>query len=118
ILEVAHKSGILPMGFDNWEPSLIYPTNNRDYDEISKELELLVARLRSYTKVKSGIWRDLAIRKRKTEVKTQYYPVLELSEFYNVKMPKTRALINMITEIEEGRRKMDIDNLEELYKYN
>lgn len=114
VLEVADKINVKPEGFDNWEPSLIYPIENRDWNKINNELDLLIKRLRSYTKVKSGIWRDLSVRKRKTEVHSQYEPILSIAESVKVNMPKTQSLIYMILEIENGSRKMSIDNLEEL----
>ena len=115
-LEVAHKLNIKPEGFDDWEPSLVYPVGEINWEKLHAQLDLLVKRLRSYKKVKSGIWRDLAVRKRKTEVPTHLNPVIRAGRDLGVDMAMTKRVVEMIQDIEEGRREMSLDNIEELRK--
>jgi 2-dehydropantoate 2-reductase len=67
-------------------------------------------------KTKSGIWRDLAVRKRKTEIDAQLVPIVEIGNQYGLEMPLTNALIQQIKELETGVRQMSWENLYELKK--
>jgi 2-dehydropantoate 2-reductase len=114
ILEVASKEGIHPLGFDDWEPNLVFPRENRDSNRLSAQLERLAERMASNKKTKSGIWRDLAVRRRKTEVEQQLVPIIEIGKKHGVSMPLTYFLVQCIRELEMGTRQMDWDNLIEL----
>jgi 2-dehydropantoate 2-reductase len=73
--------------------------------------------LRGKQKVKSGIWRDLAVRRRKTEVDHQIGLVAEIGARHGLPLPLTRAVVGMIHDLEEGRQQMswtNIDALEDL----
>jgi 2-dehydropantoate 2-reductase len=69
---------------------------------------------RANTKTKTGIWRDLAVRKRKTEVDGQLGVLVRKGEALGVAMPLTRRLIELIRDLEAGRRQMDWSNLDPL----
>ncbi|WP_251553697.1 ketopantoate reductase family protein [Neobacillus muris] len=114
ILEVADKEGVTPIEFDDWVPSLIYPRESRDLPALNAQLERLAARMASNKKTKSGIWRDLAVRKRKTEIDAQLVPIVELGKKHQVPMPLTTLLISMIKELENGQLQMDWKNLNRL----
>jgi 2-dehydropantoate 2-reductase len=60
------------------------------------------------------VWRDLAIRKRRTEVDVQIAPIAEVGAGHGIECPTTRKLVHMIHEVEQGRRAMTDDNLLEL----
>ncbi|MBA4494319.1 ketopantoate reductase family protein [Paenactinomyces guangxiensis] len=115
VLAVADQQGVVPMGFDGWEPALAYPVSSRDWDEINRQLDKLVARLRTYTKTRTGIWRDLAVRKRKTEVPYHLKPVIAAGEAAGLEMRLTKATLLMIQEIEQGNRNLSLHNLDELH---
>ncbi|MBB5174582.1 ketopantoate reductase family protein [Texcoconibacillus texcoconensis] len=115
VLKVADQNGIQPMSFDNWEPNIIYQKNKeRDWDTINEHFDKLVARLRSYKKVKSGIWRDLAVRKRKTEVPFHLSPVIERGQDLNIDMSLTKKTLDLIVELENQEREMSWENIESL----
>jgi ketopantoate reductase len=65
-------------------------------------------------KTHSGVWRDLAIRRRRTEVDVQIAPIAEIGARHGIDSRATRTLVDMIHEVEEGRRAMTDDNLLEL----
>jgi 2-dehydropantoate 2-reductase len=81
---------------------------------IRNNLADLEAWLRGNQKVKSGVWRDLAVRKRKTEVDQQIGLAAEIGRRHGLRMVLTRKLVSMIHELEEGRRPMQWANLDEL----
>ncbi|GAC1641550.1 MAG: 2-dehydropantoate 2-reductase [Chloroflexota bacterium] len=114
VYDVASLEGVKPEPFDNVDPSLYYPPENRDPDAINRSLDDLVARRRRDLKVKSGIWRDLAVRHRKTEVDQQIGLVAEIGRDHGLAMLLTTRLVDMIHELEDGRRQMSWKNLEEL----
>lgn len=116
ILEVADKLNVSPLGFDDWEPALVYPREQRNRKELEAQLEKLAKRMAANKKTKSGIWRDLAVRKRETEVDAQLGDVLEIGKNNGVEMPLLSALVDSIKEIEQGTREMSWDNLYELKK--
>jgi len=77
-------------------------------------LDDLVAFNRASAKTHSGIWRDLAVRKRRTEVDAQLGPVVRMGEEVGVDTPLTEAIIRQIHEIENGERPQVWENLDEL----
>jgi len=114
IYAVADREGVTVEPFDNVEPSLYYPSENQRPDAIKRSLDDLVARRRRDQKSKSGIWRDLAVRHRKTEVDQQIGLVAEIGAGHGLPMPLTHRLVAMIHELEDGRRAMSWANLDEL----
>ncbi|MDE2858366.1 MAG: ketopantoate reductase family protein, partial [Chloroflexota bacterium] len=110
ILEVATQIGVEARGFNGFEPAAFVA---RDRDGINRSLDTLVAFNRVSAKTHSGIWRDLAVRKRRTEV-VMYEPILAEGEKIGLDLPLTRRWIEMIREIEDGRRPQTISNLDEL----
>ena len=111
---VAAREGIAVEPFDNVDPALYYPPANRRAGALSQSLDDLVARRRRDRKSKSGIWRDLAVRRRTTEVDQQIGLAAEIGEAHGLPMPLTRRLVGMIHELEDGRRAMSWQNLDEL----
>jgi 2-dehydropantoate 2-reductase len=65
-------------------------------------------------KTHSGIWRDLAVRKRKTEVDPQLGPIVTLGAEVGVPTPLTARLIELIHDIEDGRRPQSHTTLDAL----
>lgn len=119
ILEVAVKEGIPLPVFDDWDPGDAYPRENRDIEKMNRQLDIHVKRLRTYTKVHSGIWRDIAVRHRKTEMPAQLHVPLELGkEKYGLKFPLTELNLKMLGELEEGKREFSLENLERLLELN
>ncbi|RHW38030.1 2-dehydropantoate 2-reductase [Neobacillus notoginsengisoli] len=114
ILEVCNKEGVFPLGFDDWEPSLIYPREKQNEKELAAQLEKLATRMAENKKTKSGIWRDLAIRKRKTEIDAQLVPILRIGANHGLEMPLTSLLVNLIKQIETGSLQMGWENLTRL----
>ena len=65
-------------------------------------------------KTRTGIWRDLAVRKRKTEVPYRMRYVFGRAKALGVPTPINEAAVKMILEIEDGKRPMRWENLDEL----
>jgi 2-dehydropantoate 2-reductase len=73
-----------------------------------------VAHNRRSIKTHSGIWRDLAVRKRRTEVDAQLGIVVRLGSEAGVATPITARLVELIHDIENGMRAQSLDALSEL----
>lgn len=63
---------------------------------------------------RTGIWIDLAVRKRKTEAEPQLGRLVAEAARRGVAMPLTRAVFELITEMETGRRTFAWENLDEV----
>ena len=109
VLSVADRAGITPEPFDGFDPSA-YGSD----DGAARSLDALAEHNRRSAKSHSGIWRDLAVRKRKTEADPQLGPIVTTARQHDLDAPITARLIAMIHEIEEGRRPMTWTNLDEL----
>jgi 2-dehydropantoate 2-reductase len=109
-LAVAAALGVTPEGFDGIEPAAFAASGNDPGDTASDDvraresLDALVAFNRKSAKSHSGVWRDLAIRKRRTEVDAQIGLIAELGAEAGVDTPLTRRLVALIHDVEEGRR--------------
>lgn len=114
VYEAADRHGVRPEPFDGVEPSRYYPRGGHTWEEVDRSLDALVAYQRTLTKVKSGIWRDLAVRRRNTEVDVQIARAAEIGASHGLPMPLNRALVAMIHDLEDGRRSMSWDNLQRL----
>ena len=110
ILRLADALAIQPRGFNGFEPAHFLAG---DKALIHASLDALTAFNRGSAKTHSGIWRDLAVRKRATEV-VMYQPILEEAQKLDMPLPLTGRWIAMIREIEEGEREQSLSNLDEL----
>ncbi len=110
ILQLADRLGIEAYGFNGFKPGAFLAD---DRDGINRSLDELVAFNKRSAKTHSGIWRDLAVRKRKTEV-AMYQPLLEKGDAVGLALPLTRRWIALIGEIEAGAREQCLANLDEL----
>jgi 2-dehydropantoate 2-reductase len=111
---VAAATGVGQRGFNGFEPAAFAP--DASLARARGSVDAMVAFNRPNAKTHSGIWRDLAVRKRRTEVDLQVLPVVEAGAAHGVDTPKCRKLVAMIHEIEDGRRPMTDDNLLELLR--
>lgn len=109
VMSVAVAAGITPEPFDGFDPFAFMP--NAPAAAANGSLDSLVAFNRRSAKSHSGIWRDLAIRKRRTEVPAQLAPVVAAGRSHGVPTPLTARLIELIGDIEEGRRPQGLETL-------
>jgi 2-dehydropantoate 2-reductase len=111
---VAAAIGVTPRGFNGYEPEAFMPGASEDAARAS--VAAMVAFNRPNAKTHSGIWRDIAVRKRRTEVDAQIAPIVAIGAKAGVPTPTVAALVAMIHEIEQGRRAQSDANLNELLR--
>jgi 2-dehydropantoate 2-reductase len=113
VVTVATAAKIKLEPFDGFDPRAFLPDSG---PAAEASLDALVAHNRRSAKSHSGIWRDLAVRKRKTEVEAQLGPISVTAEKLGLKAPLTRRTADLIHDIEDGRRPLSRDTLAELAK--
>jgi 2-dehydropantoate 2-reductase len=109
---VAAAKGLHPRGFNGFDPAAFAPGGS--LAAIDASMDVMVAFNRRSAKSHSGIWRDLAVRKRPTEVDAQLGPVVAEGAALGIPTPVLARLIDMIHDIEQGRRPLDQANLVDL----
>ncbi len=109
---VALAEGVTPRGFNGFDPDAFRPGATEAQARAS--VDAMVAFNRPSAKTHSGVWRDLAIRKRQTEVDVQIAPIVEIGARHGLPCPVIRKLVAMIHEVEQGRRVLSDGNLLEL----
>jgi 2-dehydropantoate 2-reductase len=111
-LRVAQARGVTPEAFDGFDPGAFMA--GADPAISNQSLDRLVEFNRGSAKTHSGVWRDLTVRKRRTEVDAILGPVVTLGAESGIATPLTARLVEMIHEIEDGRRAMETANLDAL----
>ncbi len=107
-MAVARAKGVAPRGFNGFDPRAFAPGG--DAAAIDASMDAMVAHNRRSAKSHSGIWRDLAVRRRRTEVDAQLGPIVAEGAAHGVATPVTARLIALVHEVEEGRA-LSQDNL-------
>lgn len=114
VLRVAHAEGIKPLGFNGFDPAAFAPEGGEAAARAS--VAAMVAFNRPNAKTHSGVWRDLAVRKRRTEVDMQIAPIAKAGRARGIVCKKLEALCRIIHEIENGERALSDKNLDEMLK--
>jgi 2-dehydropantoate 2-reductase len=109
---VALAQGVKPIGFNGYDPEAFAPGASKA--AAKRCVDAMVAFNRPNAKTHSGVWRDLAVRKRRTEVDVQIAPIAEIGAKHGIACPAIKGLVAMIHEIEDGKRSMTDRNLLEL----
>ncbi|MFE3051219.1 2-dehydropantoate 2-reductase [Streptomyces albidoflavus] len=115
VFAVADALGVTLEAFDAFEPHAF----RRDAAEETRRAATarLTAWLRTQAKDRSGIWRDLAVRRRPVEVTTHYAEVFAEAGRHGVATPVLRAVIAQLRELERDPGLMTearLDALDEL----
>ncbi len=112
VMAAASAHGVTPVGFDGFDPASfeISSSEQRTRESVA---ELAVFN-RGSAKTHSGVWRDLAVRKRRTEVDEQIGVIAELSAKVGVETPAIRRLIELVHDVEAGHRLQSRETFNEL----
>ena len=112
VMAVAAARGVRPIGFNGFDPACFAPGAS---DVGARASIAALAEFNRYTaKTHTGIYRDLAVRKRKTEVDPQIGVIAELGREAGVPTPAIRCLVALIHDIEDGRKPMAFATFSEL----
>jgi 2-dehydropantoate 2-reductase len=112
VMAVAEARGTQPIGFREFDIDAFGRAGT------SARRHAAIAALGEYTsktaKTHTGIYRDLAVRKRRTEVDAQIGVIVSLGREQGVATPVLAELVTLIHAIEEGALPMDFSTFERL----
>jgi len=111
IVLAAKAAGVAPVGVDGFDAAAFAAG---DAAKIRTSCDAMAEHYRHSAKTRSGIWRDLAVRKRKTEVEALLAPVIAAGQEHGIAMPTVERLAAMIAEMEGGKRDFSTENLAKL----
>jgi 2-dehydropantoate 2-reductase len=112
VMAVARAQGIAPLPFTGFDPAAFMAGSPESAARAS--IAILSQRRRGAAKQHSGFWRDLAVRKRKTEIDPLMGKVAELARQSRVPTPAIDTLIALVHDLEQGRRELSSDTFQVL----
>jgi 2-dehydropantoate 2-reductase len=123
-IKVALAAGVTLKPLKGFFDTKIYsPETSQETKEFLKFIDEVVLphwrpkKKLNLVKQASGMWWDVVYRKRKSETRWILGDVIAEAKRLGVLVPANEKLVNMFYEIEEGKRKMTPQNLDELNTY-
>lgn len=101
---MAQAEGVSPKPFDGFDGAAFMPGTSEA--DARQSLANLAAFNTMTAKSHSGLYRDLAVRKRRTEVDAQVGVVVEVAARHGIAVPLLARLAALIHDIEDGHREM------------
>jgi len=111
VVAAADASGVRLETFDGFDPTVFRPGATADRAAIAATWDGQNRYWNSHENKRTGVWRDLAIHKRRTEIDRQIGPVIEIGRERGVAMPGLSRLVAVVKEIEDGARPLGLHNL-------
>lgn len=112
VMRTALAEGVDPKPFNGFEPAAFMPQAG---ERAARKSLADLAEFNSKTaKTHTGIYRDLAVRKRKTEVDPQIGTIAEIAAGHDIDTPLLSRLVELVHDIEDGRREMSVETFHEL----
>jgi 2-dehydropantoate 2-reductase len=112
VIAVATARGVTPVGFPEFDVAAFLP------GAPASGTKAVIAALAEYTsrtaKTHTGIYRDLAVRKRKTEIDQQIGIIATLGREVGVQTPAIETLVALIHDIEDGHLPMAFETFQVL----
>jgi 2-dehydropantoate 2-reductase len=124
-VEIAQANGIELEAFDFFDPQNYQPKTAADTERLIDNINRAIHLLRKdqdpnkheFKKKGSGIWWDIVYRRRKSETETHKTKLIEYGRKAGADTRLTQRLMDMIVEIEEGKRQLGFHNYDELESY-
>lgn len=112
VMAVAQAQGIRPVPLTGFDPAAFM--DGAPESAARASIALLSQRRRHSVKKHSGFWRDLAVRKRKTEVDPLLGEVAQAGRQAGVPTPALDVLIRLVHDVEAGRRALSWETFQVL----
>jgi 2-dehydropantoate 2-reductase len=112
VMSVARAQGVQALPFTGFDPAAFMEGSPES--AARESIAILSQRRRGSVKKHSGFWRDLAVRKRKTEVDPLMGKVAELARKSGIRTPAIDTLIGLVHDVEQGRRELSWDTFQVL----
>lgn len=101
VMAVASARMVSPLGFNGFDPDAFMPGSSTE--DALRSIRAMEEHNRHTAKTHSGVWRDIAVRKRKTEVDAQIAVIADLAAEVGIEPRLTRRLVELVHEVEDGR---------------
>ena len=101
VLRVAAAEGVTPKGFQGFDPDAF---RRGDEAAVDQSMQALIDSRRGSAKLRSGIWRDLVVRRRPSEVAAQLAPVRDAARRHRLATPLLDRLVELVAAVERGER--------------
>ncbi|ONG50991.1 2-dehydropantoate 2-reductase [Pseudoroseomonas deserti] len=111
VLTIARAEGVSPLGFNGFDPAAFL---DQDEPAIQASMVAMENYNRGSAKSHSGIWRDLAVRKRPTDAGAQLAPMQAAARRHGLPTPLVDRLVALIAAVERGERQIGDGLAEEL----
>lgn len=111
VLAISGKCRIRPLGFNGFDPAAFASLDAKGMDE---SMTRLIEYNRKSAKAYSGIWRDLVVRKRQSDVAAQLAPVRAQARELGLGTPLLDKLVSLIGAVESGERTVGPQLMDEL----
>jgi len=116
VVMVAEAEGVTCVPFDGFDAGAFGPDGPRDAAGVQASWAGQVTYWNRHSGKRTGVWRDLAIHKRRTEVDRLVGEVIEVASARGLAVPGVARLVQIIREIEDGKRLQSLDSLAEIEK--
>ena len=113
VVAVADAKGVRLEAFDGFDAKVFGP-GRRWTRRRRRRLGRPGSYWNSHEGKRTGIWRDLAVHKRKTEIDRLVAEVAVVAKELHLDVPGIRALVTLIKQIEDGKRAQGLEALAEL----
>jgi 2-dehydropantoate 2-reductase len=110
VMAVAAARGVTPIGFGEFKPAAFLPSG--DAAARAAVIDWLADYTSQSAKTHSGIYRDLAVRKRRTEIDPQIGIIVDLGREAGIVTPALAHLVALIHDIEVGQRPMAFETFQ------
>ncbi|CCH32481.1 2-dehydropantoate 2-reductase [Actinosynnema sp. NPDC047251] len=111
VVRVAEAAGVRCEPVDGFDP-MVFTTPARDAVEAAWQAQITY--WVSHQQTRTGVWRDLAIHHRQTEVDHILGPVLEMAARHGIAVPHVRAVVDAVHRAERDPNTMNPPVLDEL----
>ncbi len=111
-MRVADAVGIRVEPVDGFNPAAL--RSGPDTPEAIAAWEAQIAYWNRGISTRTGVWRDLAVRRRRTEAGPILGALVDAAGGADLSVPHVHTLVRIIRDIEKGRRRMDWANLTEI----
>ncbi|MFT8247140.1 ketopantoate reductase family protein [Roseomonas sp. BN140053] len=124
-VEIADANGIQLEAFDFFDPDNYRPRTAADTQKLIDNIKHAIWLLKKdqdpnkhqFRKKGSGMWWDIVYRKRKSETEAHKSKLIAYGKAAGADTRLTQKLMEMIVEIEEGKRQLGFHNYDELEAY-
>ncbi len=107
MMDTAAAESVTPLGFNGFDPAAFATGDDTGID---RSIAAMTQFNQGSAKSRSGIWRDLAVRRRATDAGAQLAPALAAATRHGIATPLTTRLVATISAVERGEATIG-DNL-------